>query len=181
MQNIFKLNNPKLAGLAQVASRKYICSHKTSCRLYMKIQTFLIIIGINAANALSPGLQAQTCRVTAGYTADGQRNYIEVFEFDYVDEKPEFPGGGTGLLSYINEHRRYPARAYASGVEGRVTCSFVVNPDGKVSNVTVLRGVEPSLNKEAVRILTGMPNWTPGKMSGQPVPVRVVCAVPFRK
>ncbi len=99
MQNIFKLNNPKLAGLAQVASRKYICSHKTSCRLYMKIQTFLIIIGINAANALSPGLQAQTCRVTAGYTADGQRNYIEVFELTMSTRSQSFPVEALACLA----------------------------------------------------------------------------------
>lgn len=85
------------------------------------------------------------------------------------------------MISYINEERRYPAKAYAAGVEGRVTCSFVVNQDGKVSNITVVRGVEPSLNKEAIRILSGMPDWIPGKHGGQKVPVRVICAIPFRK
>ena len=181
MQNIFKLNNPKLAGLAQVASRKYICSHKTSCRLYMKIQTFLIIIGINAANALSPGLQAQTCRVTAGYTADGQRNYIEVFEFDYVDEKPEFPVEALACLAISMSIAVIPpAPMQAAWREGSRVLSWSI-PTGRSATSRSCEALSLRSTKEAVRILTGMPNWTPGKMSGQPVPVRVVCAVPFRK
>lgn len=146
----------------------------------MKVHAILLLVGALAAPLLTPDASAQTCRVS-GYTADGQKILREVYEFDYVEEKPEFPGGGTSLLNYINEHRRYPAQAYARGIQGRVTCSFVVNPDGKVSHVTVLRGVEPSLNKEAVRLLSGMPQWQPGKLEGQSVPVRVICAVPFRK
>ena len=125
--------------------------------------------------------QAQTCRVAVGVSADGTTSYMEVYEYDYVEEKPQFPGGDCRLVSYINENRRYPAGAYQAGIEGRVLCSFVVNADGNVSNVTVLRGVEKSLNREAVRILSRMPHWIPGKLQGQTVPVRVVWAVPFRR
>lgn len=147
----------------------------------MKVIAFLLLSGVLSVPQLISDASAQTCRVSSGYTADGHKTYKEVYEFDYVEEKPEFPGGGTSLINFINEHRRYPAEAYARGVQGRVTCSFVINSDGSISNITVLRGVEPSLNKEAVRILSGMPLWTPGKMSGHNVPVRVVCAIPFRK
>lgn len=147
----------------------------------MNVKAILYIAGAFLANATVFDASAQTCRVASGVKADGTRTYIEVYEFDYVEEKPEFPGGRPSMMGYINENRRYPAEAYARGVEGRVTCSFVVNTDGSVSNVMVLRGVEPTLNREAVRLLSKMPTWTPGKMSGQSVPVRVICAVPFRK
>lgn len=142
-----------------------------------------ILFSIGALMSLCPVQEssAQTCRVVSGVSAEGNITYKEVFEFDYVEVKPEFPGGGSQFISYINSNRRYPAEAYARGIEGRVTCSFVVNPDGKVSNISVVRGVEPSLNREAVRLLTSMPQWNPGKIEDHAVPVRVICAVPFRK
>lgn len=126
-------------------------------------------------------MSAQTCRVATGVRADGSLKFKEVYEYDYVDVKPTFPGGDSHLVNFINKTRRYPASAYQHGVEGRVTCSFVVNADGSVSNIAVLKGVEPSLNQEAVRIFSKMPDWEPGKINGQPVPVRVIWPVPFRK
>ncbi len=147
----------------------------------MKAHIILFLFGAITASILSSEASAQTCRITSGVNANGRLVYREVYEYDYVDDKPQFPGGGSALLNYINETRRYPADAYSRGIEGRVTCAFVINTDGKVSDVTVLRGVEQTLNKEAVRILSKMPDWTPGKIDGQLVPVRVICAVPFRK
>ena len=143
--------------------------------------TYSIIFG-TALSALLPQMaSAQTCRVNCGMHRDGYAEYRTVYEFDDVEVKPEFPGGGSKLVNYINGQRRYPTDAYARGVEGRVMCSFVVNPDGSVSDVTVLKGVESSLNREAVRILSEMPDWNPGKINGERVPVRVICAVPYRK
>ena len=124
---------------------------------------------------------AQTCRVNIGSTPTGAMSYIEVFEYDYVTDKPCFPGGDGKLMKFINDTREYPKPAYDRGIQGRVTCSFVVNIDGTVSHISVLRGVEPSLNKEAIRILSKMPEWHPGKLNGQPVPTRVIWSVPFRK
>lgn len=147
----------------------------------MKAHIILFLFGAITASILSSEASAQTCRITSGVNANGRLVYREVYEYDYVDDKPQFPGGGSALLNYINETRRYPADAYSRGIEGRVTCAFVINTDGKVSDVTVLRGVEQTLNKEAVRILSKIPDWTPGKIDGQLVPVRVICAVPFRK
>lgn len=147
----------------------------------MKPRSILFLFGLLIASFFSSEASAQTCRITSGVNSNGSLVYREVYEFDYVDDKPQFPGGGSALLNYINETRRYPAEAYSRGVEGRVTCAFVINADGKVSDVTVLRGVEKTLNREAVRILSKMPDWTPGKIEGQAVPVRVICAVPFRK
>ncbi len=108
-------------------------------------------------------------------------SYMEVFEYDYVTDKPTFPGGDRNLITFINSTREYPQEAYKKGIEGRVTCAFIVNCDGTVSHISVLRGVEPSLNKEAIRILSKMPEWHPGKLDGKAVPVRVIWTVPFRK
>ncbi len=124
---------------------------------------------------------AQTCRIAAGYSPEGHLLYKEVYEYDYVDEKPTFPGGDDKLVAFINKHRHYPAEAYRMGVEGSVTCSLVVNSDGSVSDIQVLRGVEASLNAEAVRILTKMPKWKAGRHEGHAVPVRVIRCIPFRR
>lgn len=143
-----------------------------------------IIIGITCALCYAfsaMDIHAQTCRVTAGRTSGGAKAYLEVFEYDYVSEKPSFPGGDTELISFINKNRQYPKEAYKKGIQGRVTCAFVVNTDGTVSHISILKGVEQSLNKEAMRILEKMPEWKPGKHDGHAVPVRVIWSVPFRK
>lgn len=143
------------------------------------ITAFFLLVA--AFISFSSHSAAQTCRVSIGKQTNGSVIYAEVYEFDYVDQKPEFPGGGQALINFINSNRVYPTDAYNNGVQGRVTCSFVVNSDGKVSHATVLRGVEESLNKEALRIINAMPSWLPGKINDQIVPVRVVCSIPFRK
>lgn len=124
---------------------------------------------------------AQTCRVSAGSTADGNHAFKEVFEYDFVDEKPQFPGGREALMSFINKTRHYPKDAYEQGIEGRVTCSFVVNADGNISHLRVIKGSHHSLNMEAMRIIAEMPDWLPGRHGDKCVPVRVVQSIPFRK
>lgn len=134
------------------------------------------------AAVISPlAIHAQTFRVNSGTLNNGVKVYTEVYEFDYVDIKPEFPGGGKSFIHFINSQREYPREAYEKGIEGRVMCSFIVNIDGKISHLQVLRGAESSLNSEALRILSLMPDWIPGNLDGHLVPVRVVCTVPFRK
>jgi tonB family C-terminal domain len=142
---------------------------------------FYRIILLLAAGFMAGIVKGQTYRVNIGSHSAGCTSYIEVYEYDYVSEKPAFPGGDAKLMTFINDTRRYPKEAYRKGIQGRVTCSFVVNSDGSVSHISVLRGVEPSLNREAIRVLSKMPEWTPGKIDGQPVPTRVVWSVPFRK
>lgn len=131
--------------------------------------------------AFSNNINAQTFRVKTGTLTNGGPIYTEVFEFDYVEEKPQFPGGSTSMMNFINDNRNYPTEAYEAGIQGRVTCSFIVHTNGKISNIKVLRGVEQSLNQEAVRIISHMPDWSPGKLHNHPVPVRVICCIPFRK
>ena len=142
---------------------------------------FVISLIFVLANIFSYSALAQTTRISCGKNISGQQTYIEVYEYDYVTEKPEFPGGDELLINFINKTRVYPAKAYKNGVQGRVTCSFVVNADGSISNIHILKGVEQTLNQEALRILASMPQWTPGKLKGHAVPVRVIRCVPFRK
>lgn len=146
-----------------------------------KILRALLITLTFAPIFFSNPLHAQTTLVGTGRLNNGIIEYTEVFEYDFVDLKPEFPGGGQSLINYINSNRQYPKEAYEVGIQGRVTCSFIVNTDGKISHIKVLRGVEPSLNSEAIRLIVEMPDWIPGQINGQKVPVRVVCAIPFRK
>lgn len=107
--------------------------------------------------------------------------YNVVYEFDYVDIQPQFPGGERGLINFINKTREYPYHAYKNHIQGRVLCSFVVGTDGRVSDVRVIRGSgDESLNREAVRVIGEMPRWSVGKVGNQAVPVRVVLPINFR-
>lgn len=100
--------------------------------------------------------------------------------YDVVEQMPSFPGGISGLRTYLNQNTRYPAVAQENCVQGRVVVSFVVGKDGHISDVTVLRSVDPSLDKEAIRVVRNMPRWTPGKQGGEPVRVRYNVPVSFR-
>lgn len=100
--------------------------------------------------------------------------------YDVVEQMPSFPGGISGLRTYLNQNIRYPAEAQENCVQGRVVVSFVVEKDGHISDVTVLRSVDPSLDKEAVRVVRNMPRWSPGKQGGEPVRVRYNVPVSFR-
>ena len=106
---------------------------------------------------------------------------VEVFDYDYVDVQPQFPGGERGLTNFINQTREYPYKAYQNKVQGRVLCSFIIGPDGVVSNVTVFRGSDDeSLNREAVRVVKAMPKWKCGRMGKTPVYVRCILPIAFR-
>lgn len=141
----------------------------------------LLIALATAATLTAPAAHGQTCRINCGTNAAGCVTFKDVYEYGFVDCKPTFPGGDCQLLKFINKHRQYPKAAYKAGVQGRVVCSFVVNTDGSVGHVSVLRGVEASLDAEAVRLIKAMPDWEPGRHGGQPVAVRVIHTIPFRK
>lgn len=146
------------------------------------IHRLIVLAAFAAGVAGQSHLAAQTCRMKVSVASDGSRvEYREVYEYDYVWEKPSFPGGDSKLISFINKHRQYPRQAYKKGIQGRVMCSFIVNVDGCISDVQIFKGVEASLNEEAKRIFRLMPPWNPGRINGIPVPVRVIRAVPFRR
>ena len=100
--------------------------------------------------------------------------------FTVVEEMPEFPGGMNELLKYLAKSIKYPVIAQENGIQGRVICAFVVNRDGSIVDAEVLRGVDPSLDKEALRVIMAMPKWKPGKQRGKPVRVKYTVPVTFR-
>lgn len=105
----------------------------------------------------------------------------EAIPFAFVEEKPKFQGGDANSFSkWVNSKLVYPEIAKENGVQGRVTLQFTVGTDGSVSNVTVLRGVDPSLDKEAVRIVSSSPKWTPGRQRERPVKVTYTFPVIFQ-
>lgn len=98
-----------------------------------------------------------------------------------VDELPEFPEDGqAGLMRYLTKHIRYPAYARQRKLQGNVVCQFLVNEDGRISDVRVLQGVHPVLDNEAMRVLRSMPRWKPGRLHGKPVRVCYALPVVFR-
>lgn len=100
--------------------------------------------------------------------------------FEFLEEMPEFPGGEKAMLKWLGEHVKYPAVAAENNIQGRVMVSFVVERDGSVSNVKVDRGVDPSLDKEAIRLVESMPKWKPGMQTGKPVRCRFRLPVTFK-
>ncbi|MBQ3805056.1 MAG: energy transducer TonB [Prevotella sp.] len=100
--------------------------------------------------------------------------------FDVVEQMPSFPGGQAALMNYLNNNIKYPVIAEENGIQGRVVVQFVVGKDGHISDVKVAKSVDPSLDKEAVRVVKAMPKWIPGKQNGQAVTVRYTLPVTFR-
>lgn len=99
--------------------------------------------------------------------------------FDVVEQMPEYPGGIKALLDYLCQNVKYPADAEKQKIEGRVIANFVVETDGSISNVEVFRPVFPSLDAEAVRVLSAMPKWKPGMQSGKVVRVKYTVPISF--
>ena len=100
--------------------------------------------------------------------------------FTVVEQMPMFPGGDAALMSYLANNIHYPTVAAENGVQGRVVVGFVVERDGSITDVSVLRGVDPSLDREAMRVVKSMPRWTPGKQNGSAVRVKYQVPVAFR-
>ena len=100
--------------------------------------------------------------------------------FDVVEQMPSFPGGQGALMQWLASNIKYPVVAEENGVQGRVVCTFVVERDGSITDVKVVRGVDPSLDKEAVRVLKQMPSWIPGKQNGSAVRVKYTVPVTFK-
>ncbi len=99
--------------------------------------------------------------------------------FFIVEDMPEFPGGELALRKWIANEIKYPVIAQENGIQGKVYVTFVVGKDGSVSNATVARGVDPSLDKEALRVVNALPKWKPGKQRGKPVNVSYTVPINF--
>ncbi len=99
--------------------------------------------------------------------------------FFIVEDMPEFPGGDLALRKYIANAIKYPVIAQENGIQGKVYVTFVVGKDGKVANARIARGVDPSLDKEALRVVNSLPTWKPGKQRGKPVNVSYTVPINF--
>ena len=119
--------------------------------------------------------------VIAAPVEDPVEEEEEEVVFVVVETMPEFPGGQQALFKYLSENVKYPVIAQENGIQGRVICQFVVNKDGSIVEVEVVRsGGDASLDKEAVRVIKSMPKWKPGKQRGKAVRVKYTVPVNFR-
>jgi protein TonB len=103
----------------------------------------------------------------------------DTVHFDY-QIFPEFPGGNTKILEYINANLKYPINSSKAGIQGRVLVSFLVNEDGTVSDVKVLESVSDEIDEEAVRVVRDMPQWSPALQDGVPITVKYQIPISFR-
>lgn len=112
-------------------------------------------------------------------TARAQDKQPEKQVYMIVEEMPEFPGGEKALREFIANSVRYPVVAQENGIQGRVYVSFTVDKTGMVKDAEVARGVDPSLDQEALRVVKGLPQWSPGKQKGEAVDVRYTVPIQF--
>lgn len=104
---------------------------------------------------------------------------VEIIEWVKVEIKPTFAGGETALLKYISEHIKYPEICRENGIQGKVFVQFVIGIDGTVSNVSIVKGVDKYLDEEALRVISILPAWSPGKQRGKAVPVSYIIPIKF--
>lgn len=113
-------------------------------------------------------------------TVNAQQEDSVSIRFADVEVKPTFPGGDVALMEFVSNNCNYPSRASNKGIEGRVFVQFTIGVDGVVRDVIVAKGVDKSLDKEAVRVVSLLPAWTPGQHNGEKVPVIFVVPINFR-
>lgn len=114
---------------------------------------------------------------TVNKTNDGkQKNYPG----GVVEQMPSFPGGFKALREYLNNNMRYPDEAAANKQQGRVLCTFTIEQDGSINDIEIIKSVSPSLDAEAMRVVSAMPRWIPGKQAGKPVSTKYTLPITFR-
>jgi protein TonB len=113
-------------------------------------------------------------------SADEEKEEETAKVFFIVEDMPMFPGGELALRKYISKHVKYPVIAQENGVQGKVYVTFVVGKDGSINNASIARGVDPSLDKEALRVINHLPRWKPGKQRGKPVNVSYTVPINFQ-
>ena len=100
--------------------------------------------------------------------------------FDMVEQMPKFPGGQSALMQWLSTNMKYPKIAAENGIKGRVYVSFIVRSTGEITDIKIARSVDPSLDEEAIRTISRMPKWIPGKQGGEAVNVRYTMPLTFR-
>ena len=122
------------------------------------------------------GVIVVTTKRTKGDSTDQHKEEV----FVVVEDQPEFPGGNEAMIEFLSNNIKYPAEATEKGIEGRVIVNYVVEKDGSISEVQIVRGVDPMLDSEAIRVVESMPNWKPGKQRGKEVRVRFTLPIIFK-
>ena len=153
--------------------------------LFFALGLLASVVGVNA--------QVIDDHLDVAVISDAEHNprgveIFEVFEpkpdengvFYSVETQPEFPGGMAELMKYLQKNLRYPQICKEQGVQGRVIVQFVVNTDSTITDVNVIKSVNPHLDKEALRVVSSMPKWKPGEQRGKPVSMRMTLPVTFR-
>ncbi len=113
------------------------------------------------------------------FTAVGTYEPVQGDVFDVVEEMPQYPGGPQALFKFLGENVHYPEEAEKAGIQGRVIATFVVEKDGSISQPTVVKSVDPLLDAEAIRVISAMPNWKPGRQNGKVVRVKYTVPLSF--
>jgi TonB family protein len=139
--------------------------------------TMLTIMAISCSGSQKAKTQKEISPSPAAPTVK-QEPPSEIFTI--VEEMPQFPGGDSALMKFISNNIKYPSQAKVNNIQGRVILRFSVNYDGTVSNAEVLRGVDPSLDAEAIRVVNMFPKWQPGKQGGKPVNVWYSIPITFK-
>lgn len=165
-------------------NRIYLRSNSTS-----NINPLIVIDGVISENQTLDNIDPESIHSVAVYKNSSRiekygdqakDGVIEITLKPKVEVQPEFPGGKTAMQSFINETMKYPADAVEKGIIGQVFVKFVIEKDGSITNAKISRGVHPSLDKEAIRIVESMPNWIPARKDGENVDVDYEIPVKFR-
>ena len=131
------------------------------------------------AEAQTPKTEQEVVTIEGTFTPDEQKEAPQDV-FDVVEVMPQFPGGAPALMQYLSQNIRYPKEAMESETQGRVIVTFVVCKDGSICDAKVVKSVSPALDAEGLRVISSMPNWTPGTQSGKPVNVKYTVPISFR-
>lgn len=155
-------------------------------RFYYQVSAITLKAEFRLSNNKQELKQAVKCMpffMSPGLTNQNIKENVEEEQdsiFYFVDEMPEFPGGMGELIKFIKDNTKYPSIARKDGIEGRVIVQAVIDKDGSMINCCIIRGIDPYLDKEAIRIAKLMPKWKPGKRDGKAEIVKVNFPVTFR-
>jgi TonB family protein len=137
---------------------------------------FVLLVTANSAYA-----QKNEPAKTTTSPQDTTKNIRQNDEtFVVVEKQPEFPGGTEAMMKFLSDNIQYPEEAKKKGVQGRVICNFIVRKDGSITDADIVRGVDPLLDEEAIRVINSMPKWQPGMQRGKVVDVRYTLPIVFR-
>ena len=176
-----KALDPKTIDNVNVVKNEEVKKHYAA---HFKADTSNGIIFINTKDYVKKGGSKEVVSVVVNAKNPQQEAEIEDAEmpkvFDVVENMPEFPGGMTAMMQFLAENVCYPEAAEKSGTQGRVIATFIVEKDGSITNIKIVKSVSEELDAEAKRVIEAMPNWKPGKQSGEPVRVKYTIPITFR-